>query len=134
MELHYVINETMRPLAECFFLPSIPAGFCIVEHYVSIATSGDFMEDNFGKLVLERTRLIVDEIAANLDGKRMLWCDVDIAFSALSGLKVGGHLTAWFFGTVFKKASSSEAAGWPRMRLDKPSVRGDSGGSRMVSV
>jgi hypothetical protein len=82
MDLHYVINETMRPLAEFFFLPSIPKEFNVIEHHVQIATSANFMEDNFCALMEERTRLIGMEIAKNLDGELMLWCDVDIVFFA----------------------------------------------------
>ena len=80
MELHYIINETMRPLAESFFLPSIPRVFRVIEHHVPIVTSGNFMEDNFGAVMEERTRLIGSVISANLDNKLMLWCDVDIVF------------------------------------------------------
>jgi hypothetical protein len=34
MELHCLINPTMRPLAEGFFLPSVPNGFDLINHYM----------------------------------------------------------------------------------------------------
>lgn len=78
MELHFVLNETMRPLAEMFFLPSVRSKFNLVEHFIAFQTSGNFLEDNFRYILEERTRLIVETIRLNLDDGIMLWSDIDV--------------------------------------------------------
>lgn len=80
MELHYLINDTMRPLAEKYFLPSIPKGFELKEHSSDLWTSGNFDQDNYGELMIIRTDAIQREIETRLDGGLMMWCDIDIAF------------------------------------------------------
>ena len=55
MELHYLINPTMREFAERYFLPSIPAGFEVIPHESEIVTSGNFNQDNYTAVVTERT-------------------------------------------------------------------------------
>lgn len=80
MEVHYLINDTMRPMAERWFLPSLPEGFEPREHVSELWTSGDFDKDNYGELMIRRTEMIQREIENRLDGELMLWCDVDIAF------------------------------------------------------
>ncbi len=80
MELHYFINSTMRPLAERFFLPSVPAGFDLKAHESPLWTSGDFDQDNYTSLITERTDAIQRELENRLDDSLMFWCDVDVAF------------------------------------------------------
>lgn len=80
MELNFVLNETMRPLAEMFFLPSVRSKFNLVEHNIAVQTSGNFLEDNFRYILQERTRLIVETIRLSLDDGIMLWSDVDVVF------------------------------------------------------
>ncbi len=107
MELHYIINSTMRPLAERFFLPSIPAGFNLIEHESDLWTSGDFDQDNYTAVITERTDAIQRELESRLDGSLMFWCDVDIAFyrdcaGELERLAEGKHL-------LFQKESNDPA-------------------------
>lgn len=80
MERHYLINDTMRPMAERWFLPSLPPSFERHEHASELWTSGNFDQDNYGELMIVRTDAIQREIESRLDGGLMLWCDVDIAF------------------------------------------------------
>lgn len=78
MELHYLINPTMREFAERFFLPSIPASFEVIPHESGIVTSGNFNQDNYTAVVTERTDAIQRELERRLDGSLMFWCDVDV--------------------------------------------------------
>lgn len=78
MELHYLINDSMKDLANRFFIPSLPPSFSIVAHESKTWTSGEFGEDNYGQLMIERTSLIVDSIKKNLDNSIMVWMDIDI--------------------------------------------------------
>lgn len=80
MELHYIINPTMRPLAERFFLHSLPEDFEVHEHASEVWTSGNFDKDNYTKVLVERTDAILKQIENRMDGSLMFWCDVDIAF------------------------------------------------------
>jgi len=82
LSLHYLLNNTMRPLAETYFLPFIPSGFTLVEHKCQIHTSGNFLEDNYRQILEERTRLIMEEIKGNPDAGLIFWCDVDVVFFA----------------------------------------------------
>lgn len=80
MELHYFINPTMKPLAERYFLPSVPAGFKLISHESNLWTSGDFNQDNYTALITERTDAIQHELESRLDGSLLFCCDVDVAF------------------------------------------------------
>jgi Nucleotide-diphospho-sugar transferase. len=80
LSVHYIFNETVLPLIEQYFRPSLPEEFEPVGHRTETWTSGNFWEDNFRTLMEYRTELIIREIESNLDGGLMLWSDVDIVF------------------------------------------------------
>lgn len=85
MEIHYNINPTMDRLAASFFLKTLPDDFVPVEHRSEVATSGEFAKDGFYDLIAEKIDWVLSVIEARLDGKVMLWSDIDIVFNRTIG-------------------------------------------------
>ena len=51
-----------------------------IRHESQIATSGNFGEDNFGEMMIERTAAIISYVKSHLDNEIMIWSDIDIVF------------------------------------------------------
>lgn len=86
-------------LFSAHFSPSVPPGFEVQSHALSIAGAGDFLSREFLKCIREKVRLIRRSVLEN-EGELIIWSDVDIVFlrDAVSELERigGGGGDLWF--------------------------------------
>lgn len=81
MEIHFLVNYTMDPLANRHFLPSLPPDFRPFPHRSEVATSGEFGKDGYYAVLVDKIEWILSVIEGALDGQLMFWSDVDVIFN-----------------------------------------------------
>jgi hypothetical protein len=81
MELHFLVNETMKPIANRHFIPSLPPYFRAQSHISTVSSSGNFAKDGYFEIILDKVECILSLIEGRLDDQLMLWSDVDVVFN-----------------------------------------------------
>src|ERR1035437_8070412 len=81
MEIHYTINSTMDSMADRYFLPSIPECLFPIPHRSEVVSSGNFAQDGYFDVLVDKVEWILTVIEGRLDDELMLWSDVDIVFN-----------------------------------------------------
>jgi hypothetical protein len=94
MEIHFIVNEAMEPMADTYFIPSLPADFQPQPHLCEIVSSGEYAKDGYFEVLAEKVEWILSLIEGNLDDGLMMWSDVDVVFNPKYGNVIFPELQA----------------------------------------